>query len=171
MREITSARPTTMVGLVSCSSQKLRRAAAARELYTSALFQKSLAFAERTCAVTYVVSALHGLVELDQMLEPYDRTLAQMTRHDRACWAARIVVALIDEHGASAEYVVLAGDAYAKPLRRAFGNVDGPGGIDLIHPDQVHEPLAGLQIGERLRWFNTSPARVSPSFFHLRGDS
>lgn len=160
-----------MVALVSCSAKKLSRAAAARELYTSALFAKSLVFAERTCSVTYVLSAMHGLVELDRVLDPYEYSLLQATGVERAVWAARIVQTLFERHGAQAEYVVLAGDAYARPLRAAFSALpDFPRSTHLIDPDQIHEPLVGLQIGERLRWLNERNARgerVTPSFLHF----
>lgn len=50
------------VGLVGCTSQKLKRPAPARELYVSSLFKKASAFAERSCDRWYVLSAKHGLL-------------------------------------------------------------------------------------------------------------
>lgn len=63
---------TYTVGLVGCASQKLRRAAPARELYVSQLFKKASAYAEKTCDRWYILSAKHGLVHPDEVLEPYD---------------------------------------------------------------------------------------------------
>lgn len=58
------------VGLVGCASQKLKRPAPARELYVSPLFKKASAYAEATCDRWYVLSAKHGLVHPDAVLEP-----------------------------------------------------------------------------------------------------
>ncbi len=131
-----------MIGLIACSAQKLNRAAPARELYCSQLFQKSLAYAEHHCDTTYVVSALHGLVELDRVLEPYDKRIAGSKLRLKA-WAEPIAAELVRRHGDD-HYVLLAGYEYAFPLsqaiKRAVGRRDA----------FVAEPLAGMMIGDRL---------------------
>ena len=63
-----SEHPT--VGLVACASQKLQRPAPARELYVSQLFKKASAYAGLTCDRWYILSAKHGLVHPDTVLEP-----------------------------------------------------------------------------------------------------
>ncbi|MDQ0864970.1 hypothetical protein QF036_002551 [Arthrobacter globiformis] len=63
------------VDLVGCASQKLRRPAPARELYVSQLFNKAAASAEQTCDRWYVLSAKHGLLHPDAILEPHDMKL------------------------------------------------------------------------------------------------
>jgi hypothetical protein len=63
------------VVLVACASKKLGRAAPARELYQSALFQKSLAYAERLGPdAIFILPAKHGLLAADEVLAPYDVT-------------------------------------------------------------------------------------------------
>jgi hypothetical protein len=66
------------VVLVACASRKLGRAARARELYQSALFRKSMAYAEglKPDAV-FILSAKHGLLAADEVIEPYDVTLGE----------------------------------------------------------------------------------------------
>ena len=135
-----------MIGLISCSAHKLNRAAPARELYTSALFRKSLAYAEQQCSAIYVASALHGLVSLDQVIEPYDFTVRGMLRGERQLWAGRIARGLVERHGRE-HYVILAGAEYADPIAR---ELDAFLGL----PSPVLEPLRGMQIGERLAWLN-----------------
>jgi len=63
------------VGLVGCASVKLRRPAPARELYVSQPFKKASAYADATCDRWYVLSAKHGLVHPDTVLEPYNLKL------------------------------------------------------------------------------------------------
>lgn len=62
--------------VVPCGGEKLSRAAPARDLYVGQMFRNTLgaalAEAEGTDAEILVLSALHGLVRLDQVLEPYD---------------------------------------------------------------------------------------------------
>jgi hypothetical protein len=60
------------VGLVGCAARKLQGPAPARELYVSQLFRKASAYAEATCDRWYILSAKHGLVHPDTVLEPYD---------------------------------------------------------------------------------------------------
>lgn len=123
-----------MIGLVSCSSQKLDRAAPARELYCSPLFKLSLRYAQRYCDVVYVLSGKLGLVALDQIVEPYDTRVASGWL--RISWARKIATRLRRRHGED-HYFVLAGASYADPLASHI---------------KVVKPLAGMQIGERLQW-------------------
>lgn len=146
---------TSVVALVSCSSKKRAHAAPARDFYTSDLFVKSFAVARRLAPATFIVSAKHGLVEPTAIVEPYDVALSTMTRAQRADWSARVVAALVAWDGwspAATRYVYLfAGEVYAAPLRERFGawatlsrTLGAP--VDYV----VIEPLAGMQIGERL---------------------
>lgn len=139
-----------MIGLVACSAGKLDRAAPARELYTSDLFRKSLAFARSCCSATYVVSALYGLVEIEQVIEPYDKTVARMSVVERTRWAAEIAEQVIARHGREL-YAILAGKAYAYPL---YCELFDRGGF-------ITEPLRGMQIGERLSWLAAQTRRAA----------
>lgn len=148
-----------MIGLVSCSVTKLLRAAPARELYTSALFRKSLAHAERHCERVYILSALHGLVELDRRLEPYNRRLG--SKKEREAWARRVASHLIGRHGRAVDYLLLAGVDYAGPLATALSTHDGfrEDGWHGVPRERIHRPLAGMQVGQRLRWLNDQIVR------------
>jgi len=69
---------TGITMVVPCSGAKLDHAAPARELYTGTMTQHTLAAALHEVAQldqparVLILSALHGLVELDQVLEPYE---------------------------------------------------------------------------------------------------
>ncbi len=128
------------VGIVGCGKAKAAAPAPARDLYTGALFRKSLAHAERTCDRVYVASALHGLLELDQEVAPYERTLKVYGLSDRLAWGGRVVSAIRVQGAVT--LVVYAGADYEQPLKRAA----------LYRGWAVETPLHGLQIGQRLQW-------------------
>lgn len=68
--------------VVPCGAAKVDHAAPARDLYTGSAFRHALRAAEGEAAATardcgvdaevLILSALHGLVRLDQVLEPYN---------------------------------------------------------------------------------------------------
>jgi hypothetical protein len=140
-----------VIGLVSCSSQKLERPAIARRLYSSPLFQKSLEYAERRCMAVYILSAAHGLVGVDDFIEPYNRRLG--TKAERAQWGKRVVGELFQRDVKHHEDLfVLAGEDYAGPLRSALRDVNWSGAM--------YEPLRGMQVGERLAFLNAELERM-----------
>lgn len=64
--------------IIPCSGPKLGHEAPAAELYTGTLFLSCLRAARAQLEdgdTIYVLSALHGLVTLDQMLAPYECTI------------------------------------------------------------------------------------------------
>ena len=75
----------TYLFVVPCGGSKLDQPAPARELYTGTYFRELLGAAEIEAAATTValgvevrvmiLSALHGLVDLDDVLDPYDVTM------------------------------------------------------------------------------------------------
>lgn len=133
---------TVSIALVSCSGPKLEQAAPARRLYTSQLFRSTLALAERRHDVVYVISAKHELVTLDQVIEPYDRTMADVAKEWRTVWGVRVwgSIQLRHQH-VDRQVFIYAGKDYVQPIRRAG-----------FHQATFHEPLAKMQIGQRLQW-------------------
>lgn len=63
------------VFLVSCVAEKRPAPSVARDLYRSPWFLKARGLAEREGAAWFILSAEHGLVEPDDVVAPYDRTL------------------------------------------------------------------------------------------------
>lgn len=144
-----------MIGLVACSKTKLRGAAPARELYTSRVFRASLVYAQSKCDSVYVASAKHGLVSLEEVLEPYELTLATMAAFERALWGARIATELFRRHGAEFSVgdplLALAGASYVEPIVEAYRQ-------GYQKNIAVEQPLARLQIGERYAWLQYANA-------------
>lgn len=131
---------TLLVGLVSCSKSKLDHAAPARELYSpSFVFDRSARYVEQHCDEWFVLSAKHGLVDPDAVLEPYDETLAGAPKARREAWAEEVRAALRERYeGRPVKFVLMAGRSYS-------GAVEG---LDA----EVEEPLKGMGTGFRRRW-------------------
>lgn len=124
--------------LIACSGSKLETHAKARDLYTGQAFRFAMQAAERARADVLILSALHGVVDPDAWLTPYNCTLNDMTATERAQWALRTAAEL--EPHRHREIVVLAGQHYAAAVE-GFPNVT--------------RPLAGLGIGQQLAALKT----------------
>jgi hypothetical protein len=146
--------PPADVILVSCVKTKLTHPAPAQDFYVSPLFRKARAYAGANAARWFVLSAQHGLVTPDQILDPYDLRLSDTTLDYRRAWGERVVAALADELQVLRGMVVEihAGAAYADPIRSGLRSA---GAI-------VVEPLAGLSQGRRPQWYGHHT--------HLRGE-
>lgn len=140
----TSAEEPDVV-LVGCVKKKLGVAAPAKHLYTSALFRKERAYAERAGAPWFILSAEHGLVAPDTVLEPYDLRLSKTPRDYRRSWGRRVVEQLHEAVGpiTGKTVEIHAGSAYSDAIRELLSR-DGA---------TVIEPLAGLTMGARLAWY------------------
>ena len=124
--------------LIACSASKLDRAAAAADIYTGQAFKLAMKAARRADAEVIILSALHGAIMPDQIIEPYNSFLGGMNKADRAAWAARTAAQLAPY--ADREAVILAGKHYAAAAA-AFKNKTAP--------------LAGLGIGQQLAKLKT----------------
>ena len=130
------------IGLVACSRSKLSWSAPARNLYVSPLFRAARAYSERHYGPRrwLILSALHGLVDPETVLAPYDLSLRQLSAREREAWGNRVAVELADRFPAGTVLWFHAGALY----RDAIASVV---------PHQVRSPLAGLAIGQRLAWY------------------
>lgn len=113
--------------------------AKAKDLYVSTLFKLNLKYANSLGPdTTYILSAKHGLLDLEQEVEPYEQTLNSMRTKEIKEWANHVLqqlesVASLEE----AEFIFLAGDKYRRYL--------------LPHITNAKVPLEGLRIGEQLQ--------------------
>jgi len=144
------------VVLVGCVKTKRPEATPAKDLYTSALFKKERAYAERNGKRWFILSAQHGLVGPEEMLEPYDLQLSRTTTQYRRDWGARVVEQLRSAVGplAGVAIEIHAGAAYADAIHEGLC---AAGAI-------VVAPLRGLTMGRRLQWYSTDPIdSISPA--------
>ena len=131
--------PKIRIVLISCVSVKLPHRALVKDLYISPLFKLNMKYAKKLQPdKIFVLSALYGLLDLEQDIEPYEKTLNKMGVVESREWAARVLsqineVCEINE----TEFTFLAGEKYRKYLLPGMPN--------------VHIPLKGLGIGKQLR--------------------
>jgi len=138
---------TTLV-LIGCTAKKLARAAPARELYQGRLFAASVQYAEARGLPWLVLSALHGVVGPDDVLEPYDVTLAGLSSADRETWGSVVAVTL--RRLGATRVIVLAGREYVRPWRDAVAEI------------AVEEPLLGRGVGARFAWLKAHRMEARP---------
>ena len=130
---------TAPVFLVACVGQKGEAAAPAADLYTSDWFRKARAYVESQGGTWFILSALHGLVDPGQVIEPYNVTLNNMPAGERRAWGARLAEQLAARIPADQPVVFLAGRNYRDPLASWAG-------------DRATVPMQGLGIGEQKAW-------------------
>jgi cytoplasmic iron level regulating protein YaaA (DUF328/UPF0246 family) len=133
-----------LIALVSCVKSKREEASAAKDLYTSALFRGMRSYAEATADTWYILSAEYGLLDPNQRIEPYEKTLNRMPVTDRRSWADRVKAQLADVLPTGAEVIILAGERYREELVPFLEN----------RGHKVSIPLAGLSFGRQLSKLN-----------------
>jgi len=133
--------------LISCVSKKLDRPAKAEELYTSTLFKYGLQYAKSlNPEKIFILSAKYGLVPSDKIIEPYNKTLNEMSSKEVLEWSDKVLadlrkVADLDND----EIIFLAGENYRKHL--------------LPHIKNHIIPLKGLGIGRQLKYLKDKTNR------------
>lgn len=140
------------IGLVGCVKSKRGSAAPAADLYTSALFHGRRRWVEPSCSRWYILSARHGLVAPDEMLDPYDETLTTKGSRERRAWADRVLGQLRNALGDIGRYdfEIHAGAAYTDHGLRS-GLVSAGAGVSL--------PTEGLSLGRQLAFYKKQPPR------------
>ena len=131
------------VYLISCSSEKLNKKSLACELYDSALFKKSLKYSRKKVKDDYIkiLSAKYHLVDLDQMIEPYDLTLKTMPAEARQQWADKVYEMLNEKFSINNDqFIFMAGNSYTEYLIPKF--------------KYSKDLLKGKKIGERLEYLD-----------------
>ena len=142
MRTLCCKLPDADLYLVYCVKTKQCCPALARDLYTSDWFVKARTCVERTGRSWYILSAKYGLVDPNEQIEPYEKTLNNMGVDDRRAWA-RGVIGALDPHLTDVKSVVFLA---SKKYREFLESVLHRRGI------AVSTPMEGLRQGEQLAW-------------------
>ena len=133
--------------LVSCVSKKLPHKAKAKDLYVSSLFKYCLKYSESfNPDKVFILSAEHGLLGLEQEIEPYNRTLNNMPAREIRVWAEDVLAQLrkvfdLDKD----EFIFLAGRKYRKYL--------------IPHIRNYKVPLESLSIGKQLKYLKDAVSK------------
>ena len=98
------------------------------------------------------MSALHGVVEPADWIEPYDLTLKTARRSDRKVWSQRVLQSLNARLGALSGIVF---EIHAGADYRDFGLVEGLKTKGAI----VEVPTQGLTQGQQLAFYKNAEGR------------
>ena len=130
------------VYLISCCKKKGLNECEARKLYQGVLFKKSLEYTNKMYADhVFILSAEYGLLSLDDVVAPYDKTLRKMRKADKKQWSLDVIVKLSKYFDLkNDEFVILAGKDYREYLVDSLSN--------------CYIPLEGLGIGKQLKKLN-----------------
>ena len=104
--------------LISCVSKKLPYKAKAKNLYVSPLFKYNLRHAHSLNSdKIFILSAKYGLVDLEEEIEPYNKTLNKMGKQEIKEWSEKVINQLKEQTDLQEdEFIFLAGDMYRKFL-------------------------------------------------------
>lgn len=130
------------IALIACVKSKRSVASRAGDLYTSPLFRMSRGYVERHADRWFILSAKHGLLSPDVVIEPYEQTLVSARVTTRRQWAAMVAEQMRQAGllGEGRRFLWLTSAAYQRELRAML-------------PGHAHvDPLKGLGIGQRLAW-------------------
>lgn len=137
---------TSRLGLVGCVKTKRDRPAPARELYGSPLFQGRRRYIESSCERWWILSARHGLLEPDAVIERYDEELKTATAAERRGWSQHVLAAL---DRLAIEYSTATFEIHAGAEYRNFGLVAG---LDR-RGAAVEVPAEHLSRGQQLSFY------------------
>lgn len=109
-------------------------------MYVSTLFKYNLKYARSLNPdKIFILSAKYGLVDLEMEIEPYDKTLNNMSSKEIKKWSDCVIDQIKKEADLKEdEFFFLAGEKYRKHLLPYISNY------------QI--PLKGLKIGEQLQY-------------------
>jgi hypothetical protein len=145
--------------LVGCGKTKAAAPCPAKELYLGQLFRLARAHVEATGDDWAILSAKHGLVWPDDLVEPYEQRM-HTSSEMRRWWAGQVRTGYlfwVRKHDLFApnpvsgrmeiwdgvRVCIYAGRDYIDPILEWSG----------IAPASIEQPLAGLGIGQRLKFF------------------
>ena len=128
------------VVLVTCTKDKHKGAHPAGYLYTkSKNFKKYMEYAHVLTddENIFIISALHGLLSLDSVIDWYDYTLSGKPKSVKETWGKKVSEQIMSRFNVDdTKFIILAGADYSLPLRPYLPNIE--------------LPLKGVRIGYRL---------------------
>lgn len=139
--------------LVSCVKTKQKRSAKAKDLYISDFFKKQRAYAELRGLPWYILSSQYGLVDPEEVIEPYERFLPKESISYRRTWGAKVVVDL-ERIAGPLRGKVIEVHANAEYLKSIEPNLAALGAV-------IVNPLQGYRLGEKSQWYKGVLAEAS----------
>lgn len=132
--------------LVGCVKSKVSHPAPAKDLYNSTLWLKRRRYAEQSGMPWAILSAEHGMVDPDEVLEPYDRYLGRESASFKRHWGEKTAAQVLDKATdlGVAAVEIHAGAPYVENGLRARLESAGV---------EVLWPVEGMAFGTQLAWY------------------
>lgn len=129
--------------LIACVRSQLPSRASARELFISPLFRYSLKYAEtQNSDHIFILSAEYGLLELDDVIDPYDVAMLKMAKEDKLEWSTSVINQLKEHCDLEKdEFTILAGRNYRDHI--------------ISHLRNHSIPMKNLPIGKMLNFLKS----------------
>jgi len=132
--------------LISCVKTKKEFATKAGELYDGQLYNAHLGYAKEVLGFDEehikIISAKHGLLDFDKVIEPYEVTLNNMPTNQRNIWARKTLNQILERFDEDTHFTILAGKKYYENL------------VPYLKNSYLPEELKGLPIGKRVQRLN-----------------
>lgn len=134
------------IGLINCVGTKRSYKCKAKDMYCSSLFKKAFAWLTQNCDKVYIMSAKHGLLDPEKIIEPYNVSLYGMTRSQRIRWSKNLYLQLREctdiQHDI---FIVEGGVKYTEFIQKAIPHWHIPYERDLCH---------NFGTGRRMQWYD-----------------
>jgi hypothetical protein len=130
------------IALISCVKTKLNTKIPVRadELYQSALFKKSYEYCKNRYDKVYILSAKYGLLEINDMILPYEKTLNKMSKKEKEIWYNNVFNSLKNKINKEDIIYYHCGNNYRQGLIDKLDNI-----FDV--------PLLGVSFGNQLKFY------------------
>lgn len=109
---------------ISCVKKKKNYTTTAENLYDSTFFKYCLKYAKSFNPNNiFILSAKYGVLHLNDIVSPYDKTLKKMNKKEKEIWENNVIKSLKKEKIDFNEYTIwLCGKEYRKNLIKFFPN-------------------------------------------------
>ena len=118
-----------MIVFIGCGATKMKTACKARKMYVGNYVQLCLAYAQTftTQDNIYILSAKYGVLPLEKVIEPYNKTLNNMNIEEKQDWK-NMVIKQLEDIGINkdTEVVFICGTNYYTLLEDYFTNYKLP---------------------------------------------
>ena len=130
-----------MMIFLSCTKSKRNEKCKAKDMYISDLFKKSLQYAESLKPdKIFILSAKYGLLNLDDIIAPYNQTLKGANNETCKHWAMMVYKQMLEQKIDFAEKAIfLCGVNYRRYLMTKFKNASAP--------------MKNIRIGKQLEFY------------------
>ncbi|WP_050740165.1 DUF6884 domain-containing protein [Acetobacterium bakii] len=116
------------IALVSCAKSKQDYACKANEMYMpSDLFKYSYDYAKTVADQVYILSAKHGLLSENSIIDPYELALKTMKSKEKQVWSKNVIMQMKTKFDLeNDEFIILAGKDYHQYLLSELNNYQLP---------------------------------------------